>query len=455
MSDQSMKMSNDQVDRLGDRIADKLSECFNRRERRQPDKISGGRQWQRGKGRGYGGKGASPAKQQWARIATCYLCYAYGHTASDHDIHWPLSADMDKRYNLGKKWHGVCSRLAEDEVGEMRSFQDVAKDVGVDLSDLDLRDVGQKRGLALVIWKKTGMESWLPIEKIGTYMAGHDITTPDAIKMTQIHEVSDDDLSQPDRASSSTSRKKSSKSLSRDLNHEFTSAWKQQVDGKLETLEKSVETLGEKHSRSHRMMKLMLQLQGVAPDQLQAALDGSDEDMDRDLFDAGPSPPAMAAPKRKWNDAAADPVSAAEMPLDVLKAEVCAIHPEGAAQALKLRTRCEIVWVLAQLFPKGVFVSVSHSKAKREKWEPCLFDEDMVVVAVRVVCKATTEGCVIVAPGERPSAVVWNIPPWRENAGTEMSLQKIWGTEQAAPRSSKGLTSPAKRRRGADGNDDA
>ena len=69
------------------------------------------------------------------------------------------------------------------------------------------------------------------------------------------------------------------------------------------------------------------------------------------------------------------------------------------------------MWVLAQLFPKGVFVTVSHSKAKREKWEPCLFDEDMVVAPVRVVCRASTEGCVIVAVGERASSAVWSIPP--------------------------------------------
>ena len=54
-------------------------------------------------------------------------------------------------------------------------------------------------------------------------------------------------------------------------------------------------SFGEKHSQSHRMMKLILKLQGVAPDQLHVALDGSDEDMEqhRDLFDVGLSQPAM------------------------------------------------------------------------------------------------------------------------------------------------------------------
>ena len=66
---------------------------------------------------------------------------------------------MGKRYNSSKKWHDVCSRLAEDKVGERRTFKDVAKDVGVDLGHLDSQDVGQKGGLALVIRRKTGMES--------------------------------------------------------------------------------------------------------------------------------------------------------------------------------------------------------------------------------------------------------------------------------------------------------
>ena len=106
MSDRAIKMYDEQVDR--DKIADKLSACLNWHEKRTTEKSTNGSQWQRGRGCGKGGKGVSPAKQVWARIATCYFCYAYGHTGSDHDVKWPLTTELDKRYNLGHKWHGCA-----------------------------------------------------------------------------------------------------------------------------------------------------------------------------------------------------------------------------------------------------------------------------------------------------------------------------------------------------------
>ena len=141
-------------------------------------------------------------------------------------------------------------------------------------------------------------------------------------------------------------------------------------------------------------------------------------------------------------------MNAADMPFDVMKAEVCALYPAGAAQAMKLRTRSEIVHVLAQLYQHGVFICITADKAKKEKWEPQLFDDEVVVVPLRVACRAITEGCVILTQKDKQDAVLWNIPPWRENAGVEFSLQKIWGTAQGALKAHKAssvITSPSKR----------
>ena len=77
----------------------------------------------------------------------------------------------------------VCSELAEDEHGEIHDFRDVARDVGANLVDLELHNVGQKRGLALVIWKKTGLPSWLRVDKAGTYIAAVDVVTPEEIRL--------------------------------------------------------------------------------------------------------------------------------------------------------------------------------------------------------------------------------------------------------------------------------
>ena len=66
--------------------------------------------------------------------------------------------------------------------------------------------------------------------------------------------------------------------------------------------------------------------------------------------------------------------------------------------------------VRAQLFPHGVFIGTTAEKAKKEKWEPQLLDDDVVIVPLRVVCRATMKGCVILAQKDKPHTVVWNIP---------------------------------------------
>ena len=241
LSAASVSISDTQIDRLGSKIARQLSACFNRNERRHPERPESGAQWNRSRGRGRGGgkgrgSGTSPGKQAWARVATCYFCHAYGHTGSDHDLTWPLSADLEKRYNLGKKWHGVCSRLAEDEFGEIRPYQEVAKDVGVDLSGWDLSSIGQKRGMGIVISLKTGLDPWLPKDKIGTYIAGKDIITPDEVRATQIHE-DPDDLTQPTPSRGVRGDKRTSQ---RSLGPQFTTEWKNSVDSRLTSLDTKV-----------------------------------------------------------------------------------------------------------------------------------------------------------------------------------------------------------------------
>ena len=195
--------------------------------------------------------------------------------------------------------------------------------MGGDLSDLDLRSVGQKRGLALVIWKKTGLQSWLPVDKVGTFMAAGDVVTPEEVRTTQVHEVSDSESAHSDQRNlpMNEDQKAHKKHVTSTLSSQLSGKGK--LMGNCTALRnRLVGSLDAKHSQSHRMMKLMLTLQGVQPAQLQAALDGSDDD--HDLFgDDAMDADLSVQPKRKWQDAEAHPVNAADMPLDVMKAEVC------------------------------------------------------------------------------------------------------------------------------------
>ena len=102
----------------------------------------------------------------------------------------------------------------------------------MDLSGWDLSSIGQKRGMGIIISLKTGPGPWLPKDKIGTYIAGKDIITPDDVRATQIHE-DPDDLSQPTPSRGVRGDKRTSQ---RSLGPQFTTEWKNSVDSRLTSL---------------------------------------------------------------------------------------------------------------------------------------------------------------------------------------------------------------------------
>ena len=327
-------------------------------------------------------------------------------------------------------------RVAEDEFGEIRPYQEVAKDVGVDLSGWDLSSIGQKRGMGIVISLKTGLDPWIPKDKIGTYIAGKDIITPDEVPATQIHEHA----------------------VLEEINKRHKDRWARNsrrngriVDSRLTSLDNKVSSLDDKLSASRKLMMIMARQNGVDVSVLESALPCSDSDedpMDRDLYDDD-SDPESHSQKQKWTDDNGEPISAGELKVDELRAEACARYPQGAAQILNLRGKAELIWVIGQIYDDGLFVALKKDVAKQEKMQPRLFDENSVVCAVQDACHSTKEGCVVVGPAEnKPAKVKWSLPPWKENMGVDVHLQAVFGTAQAALKSLQDLVSPQKRRRG-------
>ena len=76
----------------------------------------------------------------------------------------------------------------------------------MDLSGWDVSNIGQKRGMMIVISLKKGLDSWLPWNKIGTYIRGGDIITPDEVRSPQVHDDPEDDLTQPTASRQSGAR---------------------------------------------------------------------------------------------------------------------------------------------------------------------------------------------------------------------------------------------------------
>ena len=303
----------------------------------------------------------------------------------------------------------------------------------------DLSTIGQKRGLTIVIYLKTGLESWLPDEKIGTFMTGKDIFTPEVYRITQIHD--DEDLTQSQPSSNKGYRvpvRNNENSRRKNLDKEFTTELKDGVDSRLQSLERCVSSLDSKHDKSLRLMMLMARNNGVPEDKLAAAIEVSDSEDDNPLFPHDPIDLDIDddrdGSKRKWCEDTTSQTSAAELPVDALRTEACATFPQGAAQILRLRSRAELIWVLGQIFKDGLFTYMSNKTAKKAKMQPVLTaDDNIIVVAVRVASRANTEGCIIVRPAEpRKEKIAWPIPAWKENMGLEVSLQRIFGNSQAA-----------------------
>ena len=225
------------MDKLGASLASHLKQLLGgrRNRRRWPHRNF---QWQRGRD-GKGGARAV-AKAQWAQDAICYFCHCYGHTASDHEVPYPWTGDVDTRWHESHKWFGIVSRLATDvPSGEQRDPHDVAKDVGVDVSHF--QNLQNKRALALIVHMKIGGTAWVADDEIGTKIPPDKVTTPE--KHYGAPEMStDDEPSQGRRraqgkgSASGSERPKGSRSEEAPLPHGFTAGWKNPVDKQLTTL---------------------------------------------------------------------------------------------------------------------------------------------------------------------------------------------------------------------------
>ena len=484
-----MSFSDSQMDKLGASLASHLKPLFGDRSsrRRSPQRSF---QWQRGRN-GKGGARAV-AKAQWAKDAICYFCHCYGHTASDHEVPYPWMGAVDTRWHESQKWFGIVSRLANDvQSGEQRDPHEVAKDVGVSVSHFP--NLQPKRALALIVHMKIGGAAWVADDMIGTKVPPDKVTTPG--EYCGETEMSTDDepprgrrRAQGAEGTATSYRPKGSKAAEAQLPHGFTAGWKNSVDKQLSTLTKETKRIGAKQGEQSGLMKLLLQANGVPQEEVDKVIKDNelvdedqgesprlygsqpdrsqkgaartqphiDADMDSQddqdallsrLVQEDASSSAQDAAKRKW---LTDPgqTAASWQSISAVQDAVLSISPHLFEIVARLRSRVDLVFVLAQLTPQGVFAVMTSAEAKEHKFEPCMFDDTFVVVPVRVAARGMTENTVSVIQCDKPDEYTFKCPPYQNNNGFVCSLEKIWGSAEAAVRAttSSMLNSPLKRR---------
>ena len=91
---------------------------------------------------------------------------------------------------------------------------------------------------------------------------------------------------------------------------------------------------------------------------------------------------------------------------------VLSISPHLFEIVDRLRSRVDLIFVLAQLTPQGVFAVMTSTEAKEHKFEPCMFDDTFVVVPVRVAARGTTENTISVIQCNQPDEHSFKCPPY-------------------------------------------
>ena len=131
--------------------------------------------------------------------------------------------------------------------------------------------------------------------------------------------------------------------------------------------------------------------------------------------------------KRKW---LTDPcqTAASWQSVTTLQDVILSIRPHLFETVVRMRSKVDLVFVLAKLTEQGVFAVMRNNEAKERRFQQCMFDDDFIVVPVRVASKGTTENTVAVIQCDLPDQKTFKCPPHQKNNGYVCSLDKIWGS---------------------------
>ena len=384
-------------------------------------------------------------RSSWARRSPCYICARFGHTARDHGMSYPYSDEIERWYKLTQKHWLIILKLSESIDGDRVEWEDVAKEIHVDVAGWP--KMPHKRGLARVLHAKVGLEPWTTIDDVGTDCSPSQCFTPDDLKREE--ESSQD----------STSIKNTLSDLG------FTTEWKSSIDSKLVTLENNVGGLQKSQNASLGMMQMMLEAQGIPKHLIEARMRDAgfscepqghaqplskkppetpirpqsssnrtnpspprepvvDVDMnsDADLFDEPPEP--------IWSD---DTSSALAIPISSMKQGALArcSNEKVTSFVLKTRSKCELVALLSHVCESGVFSILPDDQAKHWKFHVIHAAAGFSIVEARVVCKAKTDGHVVVNTMD-PRGEVVPMKAYKASQGVEVPLSNIYGCAEGA-----------------------
>ena len=280
---------------------------------------------------------------------------------------------------------------------------------------------------------------------------------------------------------------KGSRSEDVPLPHGFTAGPNNSVDKQLPTLTRETKCIGAKQGEQSGLTKLLLQSNGVPQEAIDKVIKDnelveedrsespslygsppersqtktrtqphivadmdSQDDQDALLSRLVPehaSSSAQDAAKRRW---LTDPGQTAARwhSISAVQDAVLSISPHLFEIVARLRSRVDLIFVLAQLTPLGVFAVMTSAEAKEHMLELCMFDDLFVVVPVRVAARGAMENTVSVIQCDQLDEHSFKCPPYQNNNGFVCSLEKIWGSAEAAMRAttSSMLNSPLKRR---------
>ena len=98
----------------------------------------------------------------------CYFCHCYGHTGTDHGIHYDAKAN--KRWLAGQRQWRIISMKSIDFDGNPVAWTAIAGDEGISLEGVATEGIPQRRGIAILVAHSLvakGISLWHPLEAVG------------------------------------------------------------------------------------------------------------------------------------------------------------------------------------------------------------------------------------------------------------------------------------------------
>ena len=121
----------------------------------------------------------------WARTNACTLCGRYAHTPRDHNIEEPWPENIDQRQKIARKQWRIIMANVQGVDGESVPYKEVAALLGVDTSSWpefkQKKDWPTFSGQNARACEGLGLETWLPLDKIGTDCLPKDVTSPEDV----------------------------------------------------------------------------------------------------------------------------------------------------------------------------------------------------------------------------------------------------------------------------------